>query len=593
MGTSQRARRRARGIGAIAAALALVGSWRVATRAERPPASAEQVYLRPGAAIDFAVVTAPPPAERLGPIALHDAAAAAGAELGPRPAVLAPVVAPPGWPGAGVAGDARVRRGAMPLGVTGGAASTPIADVTRERVAAVFASARFAVGDELERLGLLELRVRGHDGLVAHVNGREVARRNLEAGPAATALRGPEWESFHVPVAGELLRRGDNLLAIEVRPSAHRDGVELDLALVGRTGGAVVRGPLVQRVGPSTAVVAFDTDLPVRAAVEILGEPAGRLVRSANGALATAHRVRLDGLAPGSRVRYRVVAGGELGPEAWFHTAPAPGEPVRFAVYGDTRGGHGVHARIAEALVREAPDFVLVTGDLVARGSDEADWQRFFDVAGALLARVPYYPVAGNHDLGQSGDERRRMNEIFDLWPGPPDRPRWGHWYSFDVGDVHLVMLDSNAYEHEQQLSWLRADLAAARRRGVRAIFAATHDGPYSRGIHRGNRYAAEHVAPLLAEHGVTMLFSGHDHLYQRGEVDGLRYIVSGGGGAPLYPVRCGVPGRPRCEVDDGMEKVERAHHYVMVVVYPGHAEICAKRPDGSELEACVRVPLG
>ena len=46
----------------------------------------------------------------------------------------------------------------------------------------------------------------------------------------------------------------------------------------------------------------------------------------------------------------------------------------------------------------------------------------------------------------------------------------------------------------------------------------------------------------------VSFVFSGHDHLYQRGEVDGLKYVVSGGGGAPLYSVRCGAKGKPRCK---------------------------------------------
>jgi hypothetical protein len=82
-------------------------------------------------------------------------------------------------------------------------------------------------------------------------------------------------------------------------------------------------------------------------------------------------------------------------------------------------------------------------------------------------------------------------------------------------------------------------------------------------------------------------MFTGHDHLYQRGEVDGFRYIVSGGGGAPLYSVRCGKKGRPRCRERDGMRHVTSEHHYIMVTVYRTHIEICPKRADGSLLEPC------
>jgi len=354
-----------------------------------------------------------------------------------------------------------------------------------------------------------------------------------------------------------------------------------------------VRGPIVQWAGPTAAVVSFDTDLPARASVEYAaGGQARRAAPSAGGALAVHHRVELRGLPRDGAARYRVLAGGDVTPERVFHTAPAAGDVVRFAVYGDTRGGHAVHGQIVDSLLAEAPDFVVVTGDMVMRGSDEADWQRYFQVAGELLARVPLYPAVGNHDMGRTGDEQRRMGEIFALPGTAPDRPEWAHWYSFDVAGVHFAMLDSNAYGSEEQLEWLRADLAAARRAGARALFAAVHDGPYSRGTHGGNQIARERYAPILVEHGVTMLFSGHDHLYQRGDIGGLRYIVTGGGGAPLYPVRCGDRGKPRCRVDDGAAIAASENHYIVVTVHRDYAQVCTRRPDRTLLERCTRYKL-
>jgi hypothetical protein len=287
------------------------------------------------------------------------------------------------------------------------------------------------------------------------------------------------------------------------------------------------------------------------------------------------------------------VTGGDATPERVFHTAPRPGDVVRFAVYGDTRGGHEVHQRIVDSLLTEAPDFVVVTGDMVLRGSDEGAWQRFFQIAGELMARIPFYPAAGNHDLGRAGDEQRRMGDIFALPAGAAaGRPEWAHWYSFDVAGVHFAMLDSNAYQWEEQRAWLRADLAAARRAGARALFAAVHDGPYSRGTHGGSAVARERYAPILAQQGVVLLFAGHDHLYQRGEIGGLRYIISGGGGAPLYSVRCGARGLPRCPVADGAAAALSEHHYVMVTVQRDYAQVCPKRPDRTPLEKCVRYRL-
>ncbi len=467
--------------------------------------------------------------------------------------------------------------------------STTVGDEKRERIAALYVESNFVVSDPAA-IELLELRASYTDGIIVAINGREVARRNVEPRAASMASarrpRGPEAESFFIAKTKDLLVRGTNSLRIEVRPSARSLSPSIDFELHARRGARIVRGPMVRRdkVG---LWVAFDTDLPTAALVEFGTTSArGYQVPTSGGELAIHHTAHIPA-APSGPIHYRVVAGQDASKTYAVNPLPTESDVVRFAVYGDMRGGHKVHGAITSALIKEAPDFVVVTGDLVLRGSDGGDWQRFFSVATDLLGQVPYYPAAGNHDLGASGDEGRRMSELFVLPPPPKGRPVWASWYGFDVGGIHFVMLDSNSYKHAEQLEWLKTDLADAKARGVRAIFAATHDGPYSRGIHRGNRYAAKTYAPVLSAHGVTLLFSGHDHLYQRGEVSGLRYIVSGGGGAPLYPVRCGVPGRRRCKVNDGMKKVASEYHYITVKVFKDHARVCAKRPSREALEPC------
>ena len=50
---------------------------------------------------------------------------------------------------------------------------------------------------------------------------------------------------------------------------------------------------------------------------------------------------------------------------------------------------------------------------------------------------------------------------------------------------------------------------AAARRKDARAIIVLTHDGPYSRGIHRGNQLARDRYVPILAKHHVDLVLVG------------------------------------------------------------------------------------
>ena len=466
------------------------------------------------------------------------------------------------------------------------------------RVAALHALGTFVVPPAAADLRVLEIRARYQDGIALWLNGVPVARRNLATGgPAlrlAERLHGPEWETFFVPVAPGLLRAGDNVLAIAVHPSGGSRAPFLEVEVLARRGSRVVRGPLVQRVGESSATIVVETDLPAGAelawgATPALGQRAAAVVEGGG----RRHRFDLRGLPVDAAVHYQVTVDGVAGPSHTFATAPRAGDVLRFAVYGDVRGGHATHAKLIAAMTAESPDMVVASGDLVMRGSDEADWQRFFEVAGGIMATTPFYSCVGNHDVGKAGDLARRFGDIFALPDGPVDRPVHGGWYSFDVAGIHFVMLDSNAYEEPAQRRWLEEDLAAARKAKARAIFVVTHDGPFARGLHGGNAIAQKEYVPIMARHGVTLVFSGHDHLYQRGRQGDIDYVVSGGGGAPLYAISCGVKGRRKCKEDDGMQHVAREHHYVMVSVYPGHVELCPKLVDGTPLEACTTYELG
>ena len=111
------------------------------------------------------------------------------------------------------------------------------------------------------------------------------------------------------------------------------------------------------------------------------------------------------------------------------------------------------------------------------------------------------------------------------------------------------------------------------------------HDGPYSMGWHGDNASLVRDYVPVLERYHVSVLFSGHDHNYERGRRGQLNYVVTGGGGAELRPLRCGVPGKKKCKYIPAAFFNE--HHYVTVDVLPRALRLCAKRPDGSPLEPC------
>jgi hypothetical protein len=480
--------------------------------------------------------------------------------------------------------------------------------------APVLLRAPFAL--DAARAKVLELRIAYGDGFVAYVNGREVARRGVIGAPGGgltgEAVHGPEFERIPIPVPSPeipSLKPTGNVLAVAVYPWVRRAAVvpvvpAAAIELGAASGVRIVRGPYLTapREDKKTASVRvrWQTDLP-RGAVVSVG------TRRIQVRPAIAQDIVIGGLDRGRRYQYSLEledAGGDVarsGP--WtFQTLPAPPTPLRFAVYGDMRyPGHEAHKAVIAALVREAPAVVFNTGDLTDESSQEANWQRYFEITAPLGAIAPVVPALGNHDWGRAGIGAAKTWAAFDM-PALPAGQAPG-WASLDLGGAHFVMLDTNQARSAAQREWLKDDLAQARRHHARALFAFCHEPPWSQGVHGNSSVMIRDYAPLLAAAHVDMLFCGHDHLYERGTgttpAGKLPYIVTGGGGAPLYNPRChaatgpapgDVPGPlPVCPAS--VATLVKTYHYIIVDVSKDGIRLCPRRPDGTEVEPCVKLP--
>ena len=213
-------------------------------------------------------------------------------------------------------------------------------------------------------------------------------------------------------------------------------------------------------------------------------------------------------------------------------------EPTfKFVVIGDTRTGVSVFERCIAEINLLAPDLVLDVGDLIPGYKEDirqitAMWDEFDERVKRF--RVPFVMVAGNHDIW--GRDSRKIYE-----------QRYGKTYfSFDHKGVHFVVLDSEAFDDndnilnridEEQLKWLQNDLAL--HHNARLTFVFLHK-PFWQGP-RFDQDAREHwfkrVHPILAKHGVSAVFAGHYHIYAKfPPVDGVHYYITGGGGAGIGP---------------------------------------------------------
>jgi predicted phosphohydrolase len=241
------------------------------------------------------------------------------------------------------------------------------------------------------------------------------------------------------------------------------------------------------------------------------------------------HEIRLAGLQPATEYAYRLeLFGAPLTETYAFRTLPlAPDAPLTFAVFGDTRDGHDVHRRIIEQIASHHPLFALHTGDLVGFGGRDSEWDTFFDIEAPLMVNAPLYPSPGNHE---ENDAR-----YFDAFALPGNE----RWYAFDAGSARFVELQldgrTDYQEGSEQYAWLETTLAANTQPWLVVFF---HYPPYSDLNEKGPEILARRVlTPLFERYGVDIVFNGHHHDYQRREVNGVQYVVTGGGGAPIYPV--------------------------------------------------------
>jgi predicted phosphodiesterase len=341
--------------------------------------------------------------------------------------------------------------------------------------------------------------------------------------------------------------------------------------------------PYLQNVSPSGIVVIWDTDNSSDSLVEY-GRSQAYGQQVSDTTAVTHHEVRLTGLQPETHYYYRVKSGGnELG-NSEFVTATERTVPFTFAVIGDTRTNDTVHQSVIKSMMADDPLFYLSTGDLVSDGQAESNWLNFFRIEQPLMQQAPFYGVIGNHDIsGSTSVTLYRKHFVL-----PENSPSPERYYSFNYSNVHFTIIDFlQSYQSgTAQYKWIESDLAeASQNPQIEHLFVFIHHGPYDSGSgHGSNTTARTYLVPLFERYNVEIVFSGHNHDYERGKVNGISYIVIGGGGAPLYDV-----GTSSWTIYS-----ESTYHHCTLLIDGGKVEYAAVKPNGSVFDSMSyeRVPV-
>ena len=247
-------------------------------------------------------------------------------------------------------------------------------------------------------------------------------------------------------------------------------------------------------------------------------------------------------------------------PSAEETVSPEGGPTLRFAAIGDFGTGAvpqlAVAARMCRWERKHPFEMVVTTGDNVYPSADPDLFQAtFFSPYSCLFKRgVEWHASLGNHDWAYEEGGAVLAEELFGMR---------GENYVIERGGVRLVIVNSNDLDR----AWLGTHLGDDDGWTV-AVF---HHPVFSPGMH-GPTPGFQDLHDLFVASGVDLVLNGHDHLYAAMKPrDGIRYVVTGGGGADLYP----------CLPSAGVEVCELRHHFVYVQATPSALTVTAVPSEG------------
>ncbi|MBQ4846674.1 PKD domain-containing protein [Pseudoalteromonas sp. MMG005] len=344
----------------------------------------------------------------------------------------------------------------------------------------------------------------------------------------------------------------------------------ISTSFVGHTAD-LTRGPYLQMAAQKQVTIRWQTDTPVKSQLHY-GESLGNLKPlSYSEALSTEHEITVDKLQPDKKYFYAIYDGSTLlsgnDEQTYFRTSPLKdsdkntriwilGDPGRAGTDPDTTAQKIVRDGYLKFAGNTPPDFWMMLGDNAYNDGTITEYDNaVFSQYPTILKQSTLWPIMGNHD-NRSADVETQTGGFYDLFSIPTNAQSGGvassheAYYSFDYGNIHVVVLNSSDKEHYKEssamLDWLKQDLAA---NDSEWLISAFHHPVYGKSGHDSDEaenmiFMRERFLPVLEQYGVDLILAGHNHFYTRsvlmadhhkksGDYNPSTHIMHGGNGQP------------------------------------------------------------
>ncbi len=274
-------------------------------------------------------------------------------------------------------------------------------------------------------------------------------------------------------------------------------------------------------------------------------------------------RGTLTGLAPGTTHHYRIATttGEGVTPTATFRTAPDVWEDFTFTSIGDVQTTNRIRtintwAWEADAwepakmmlhhMTTRGPRFLLGLGDHADDGNSYARTRlSHLDRTAAIFGTyAPFFIGWGNHDGNNPSHPLRLSADMPSRWRTDSLSTFTSGFgsFAFEYSGLFIVCIEhfnafagthtfnNNAATNDIMNGWLDAALSSPAARNARFRIVVVHVPPYCERWITGNAGLRTHLVPRLEQHNVDLCMSGHMHGYERGRINGVQYVISGGG---------------------------------------------------------------
>ena len=317
------------------------------------------------------------------------------------------------------------------------------------------------------------------------------------------------------------------------------------------------------------------------------------------------YRARISGLEPGQTYGYRIRDGKKA--TAWMSLKAFAGNTFKALVFPDSQSAdYSVWKATAQPAWQRNQDaqFFVNMGDQVDNGQDASQWNAWFDVVEPMAEKIPMATTVGNHETYDLNWKVRRPEAYMKLFNLPqngyaqyPNR-----FYSFTVGDVHFVVLDTVFSEmkdlepnlEQDEIQWFRKDMEQNRQKWNIVVM---HKDPLRyafnpatgrTGRDEGIEQEGKVWMPLFDEYGIDLVLSAHLHTYRnRGHIRDFRHNPDG----PLY-ILTGVAGDVRYPglwkqhpLDEYVAPQPETDNYLVMTKTDDELQLQAFLPDGTLLD--------